>query len=142
MRAQASFRTRPRSLSSLMLLTVGLRETCPNNVPPNHIKRPKSCATFPTLEGFYFDPPYPIVSVTGLPRRTLRRLRYGLTLGAPLRQEARHGAEARRLGRLHGEDRRYGEDGPCDQYVQISKLVDRPQQASCLLRRLGRRRRS
>ena len=78
-----------------MLLTVGLRETCPKNVPPNHVKRPMSCATFPTLEGFYFDPPYPMVSVTGLPRRTLRRLRYGLTLGAPLRHETRHRAEAR-----------------------------------------------
>jgi hypothetical protein len=82
MRAQSSFRTRPRSRSSLMLLTVGLRESCPKNVPPNHVERPMSCATFPTLEGFYFDPPYPMVSVTGLPRRTLRRLRYGLTLGA------------------------------------------------------------
>jgi hypothetical protein len=82
MRAQASFRTRPRSLSSLMLLTVGLRETCPKNVPPNHVERPMSCATFPTLEGFYFDPPYPMVSVTGLPRRALRRLRHALSLGA------------------------------------------------------------
>ena len=83
-RAQASFRTRARSLSSLMLLTVGLRETCPKNVPPNHVERPMSCATFPTLEGFYFDPPYPMVSVTGLPRRALRRLRHGLgnSLGA------------------------------------------------------------
>ena len=59
-----------------------LRETSPKNVLPNHLERPMSCATFPILEGFFIDPPYPMVSVTGLPRRTLRRLRYGLTLGA------------------------------------------------------------
>jgi hypothetical protein len=63
-RAQASLRTRPRSLSSLMLLTLGLRETCPKNVPPNHVERPMSCATFPILEGFFIDHPYPVVSVT------------------------------------------------------------------------------
>src|SRR5215217_2050487 len=63
-----------------MLLTVGLRETCPKNVRPNYVERPMSCATFPILEGFFIDPPYPMVSVTGLPRRALRRLRHGLDL--------------------------------------------------------------
>jgi hypothetical protein len=35
-RAQDSFKTRPRSLSSLMALTVGFRENCPKSVPPSH----------------------------------------------------------------------------------------------------------
>src|SRR5215218_4041523 len=64
-----------------------------------------------------------------------------LRVGVPWEQ-ARHGSEACRLGRLHGEDRRNAEDGAGDQNVQVPELVDRPQEASSLLRRLGRGRRS
>jgi hypothetical protein len=58
-RAQASFKTRPRSLSSLMLLAVGFRETCSKSVPPNYVDRPGSCVTFPGLKGFFISPPLP-----------------------------------------------------------------------------------
>jgi hypothetical protein len=42
-RDRASFRTRPCSLLSGMLLTVGLRETCPNMSPPNQAEMPRLC---------------------------------------------------------------------------------------------------
>jgi hypothetical protein len=58
-RAQASFRTRPRSLWSLMLLAAGLREARPKSVPPNYVDRPGSGVTFPGPEGFLIDPPLP-----------------------------------------------------------------------------------
>ena len=75
----------PPALSSLRLLTVGLRKTSPKNVPPNGVERPMSCAIFPILEGFFIDSPYPMITVTVLSQRALRRLSHGLdlTLGVP-----------------------------------------------------------
>src|SRR3712207_6397857 len=98
-RAQASLRTRPRSLWALMLLTAGLRDDLPNSVPPNHVERPRSCATFHVLEVFFIDRPLTggrLISPLFASSQTTSHWPVCL----PLRQKARHGAEACRLGGL------------------------------------------
>src|SRR3712207_787819 len=58
-RPQASLRARPRSPSSLMARTAGFREPGRKSVPPNHVERPRSCATFPVLEVLLICAPLP-----------------------------------------------------------------------------------
>src|SRR4028118_419014 len=57
-RAHASFRTRPRSLLSEMVLTVGLSATCPKSVPPDQADMPGLWATLPSLEGPFIVRPF------------------------------------------------------------------------------------